>query len=261
MVTKKQQEINNSLKQFGKKVAVQSLKEENQFTPNKKADNFIWKNKLAFFLAVLTDQSIRAEQAWAIPYELKKRLGFWNVKKIAEIKDEKIIYLFNEKPKLHRFPKTMALRVKQACQKLITNYKGKPENIWNGNKTAEEIHNNFESFKGIGQKKASMATNILARDFKIPMKNKKGLYVSYDVHVRRVFLRSGLVKHDEKETVLEIARKLNPDYPGIIDLPTWFIGKHYCNSTKPDCKNCPIKKVCMKKISLNVKTMSVSKES
>lgn len=244
----------DSLVNFGREVSVQSLKKDKSFTPNKPADSFIKNNNLAFFLAVLMDQSVKAEFAWAIPYNLKKRLGFWSVKKIASISDEKIISLFDTKPKLHRFPKTMALRVKLACQKIISDYDSKAENIWKGDFSSRDIHNNFESFKGIGQKKASMATNILVRDFNIPVKDKKGIDVSFDVHIRRVFLRTGLINNDELSEVLNVSRKLNPNYPGIIDLPSWFIGKHYCKSISPDCENCPINSVCSKKINLNVKS-------
>lgn len=249
-MTKK--DVYNALVKFGKKVSVQSLKEEKYFTPDKKADAFIWKNPLAFLLAVLVDQSVKAEFAWSIPFKLKKRLGFWNVEKIANIKDSKIIEIFDTKPKLHRFPTTMALRVKKACQKVIDNFGGDAKNVWEGNLTSREVHNNFESFLGIGQKKASMATNILVRDFNLKVKDYSGIDVSFDIHIRRVFLRSGLVKNDDFDEVLEVARKLNKDYPGIIDLPAWYIGKHYCKSSNPNCFKCPIKNTCPKKLSIEV---------
>ncbi len=246
------QEVYKALVVFGKKVSVQSLKEDKYFTPDKKADFFIWKNPLAYFLAVLLDQSVKAEFAWAIPWRLKQRLGYWNVHKLARITDKRIITLFDTYPKLHRFPTIMALRVKLACQQLIKEYDGKAQNVWNDNPSSRELHNRFESFKGIGQKKASMATNILVRDFNIKIKDYKGIDVSYDIHIRRVFLRSGLSKKDEVEEILNSARKLNPDYPGIIDLPSWYIGKFFCKATNPKCNSCPIRKVCPKKLNIEV---------
>lgn len=249
-MTKK--DVYEALVKFGEKVSVQSLKDEKFFTPEKKADEFIWKDSLAYLLAVLVDQSVKAEFAWAVPYRLKQRLGFWDVKKIASIDDDKLITIFDTKPKLHRFPKTMALRVKLACQKVIDDFSGKASNVWTGDFTSKEIHDNFESFKGIGQKKASMATNILVRDFNIRVKDYKGIDVSYDVHIRRVFLRSGLADKDELDSILNSARKLNPNYPGIIDLPSWYIGKHFCSSTNPNCNGCPIRKACPQKTTLNV---------
>lgn len=246
------EDVYKALVNFGKKVSVQSLKEENYFTPDKKADAFIWNNPLAYLLAVLVDQSVKAEFAWAVPYRLKQRLGFWNVKKIASIDDKKIIKIFDTKPKLHRFPTTMALRVKKACQKVIDDFEGKAQNVWLGDYTSKQIHDNFESFLGIGQKKASMATNILVRDFNVPVKDYKDIDVSYDIHIRRVFLRSGLANKDEMETILNAARKLNPEYPGIIDLPSWYIGKFFCRPIEPLCKACPIRKVCPKKLNIEV---------
>jgi len=246
--------INDALKKFSTRVAVQSLKEQKQFTSEKSADKMIWNNDLAFFIAVLLDQNIKAEKAWAIPYHLKQRLGYWSVKKIANTSEKEMIKLFNTKPKLHRFPKTMALRTIKACNKIISDFQGKAKNIWQGNKTSKEVYGNFKSFEGIGQKKASMATNILARDFKIRFKDKNNIDISYDVHVRRVFLRTGLIKRDDKDQVINMARQLNPEYPGLIDLATWYIGKHYCKSQNPLCDECPLKTVCQKKIFLNVKS-------
>lgn len=101
-------------------------------------------------------------------------------------------------------------------------------------------------FNGIGQKKASMATNILVRDLGIQARDKSGIDVSYDMHVRRVFLRTGLAEIDDENTVIQSARELNPEYPGGLDLPIWDIGRGWCHPIEPECDECPIKNVCPK---------------
>jgi uncharacterized HhH-GPD family protein len=218
------------------------------FTNNQEAEKLIWTDPLAFVLAVLYDQGIKAERAWEIPYLLKIKLGYLDVKSIAETDEVFLINLFNQPPKLHRFPKTMAKRTIDACKLIIRKYNGQPEKIWNDNPRSSDLQSRFEEFNGIGQKKASMATNILVRDFNIAVKDKSGIDVSYDIHIRRVFLRTGLVEKDDVETIVTKARALNPEYPGVLDLGSWIIGRDYCHPTNPDCTRCPISSNCPKLI-------------
>ena len=91
-----------------------------------------------------------------------------------------------------------------------------------------------------------MATNILVRDFGIDVKDKRGIDISYDIHIRRVFLRTGLVEKDDMNLMIKTARKLNPEYPGALDNPCWIIGREYCHPKNPKCDKCPILKVCPK---------------
>lgn len=216
------------------------------FTSNTEAEKLIWSNSLAFVLAVLYDQGIKAERAWEIPYLLKSKLGYFDVNKIAETDENYLINLFNKSPKLHRFPATMAKRTIAACKLIVRKYNGKPENIWNDSPRSDDLQRRFEEFNGIGQKKASMATNILVRDFNIAVVDKSGIDVSYDIHIRRVFLRTGLVDKDDVQTIVNRARELNPEYPGILDLGSWIIGRDYCHPNNPNCKDCPLSGYCSK---------------
>jgi len=252
MTETNKQEIKDALIEFGEKFGKLNVRKEKYFTPNVKADKLIWDNPLAYLFAVILDQSMRAERVWEIPFLLKQRIGHLDVYKIAKMSDEEIIKVFNQKPKLHRFPKTMALRIKKACQLLVDKYDGRAENVWNDNPRSDDLHRRFEEFDGIGQKKASMATNILVRDFGIEVKDKRGIDISYDIHIRRVFLRTGLVEKDTVDSMVKTARKLNPEYPGILDNPCWVIGRKYCHPRNPKCEKCPLSKVCSKLLNIKL---------
>jgi endonuclease-3 len=66
--------------------------------------------------------------------------------------------------------------------------------MWSGKPTARQLFERLDKFEGIGQKKAAMAVEILERDLGVPISAMHGSDIAYDVHVRRVFLRTGLVE-------------------------------------------------------------------
>jgi endonuclease III len=90
-----------------------------------------------------------------------------------------------------------------------------------------------------------MATNSLARDFKIPMSDFYSIDISPDVQVRRVFTRLGLVAEGaSNEEIIYRARAINPEYPGLLDLPAWQIGADWCRPKNPLCIECILNRVC-----------------
>jgi len=97
---------------------------------------------------------------------------------------------------------------------------------------------------------AKMAVRILVKDYGFigGIKNKKYLDIKADVHVTRVFKRSGLVDKDANmEDVVQAARKWSPKDPSILDTAAWNIGREWCYATKPNCRGCPIKLWCLRK--------------
>jgi endonuclease III len=115
-------------------------------------------------------------------------------------------------------------------------------------KSASEVVNRFAEFNGIGQKISTMAVNILMKNFKIPFEDKRGIDVSTDSQVMKVMTKLGFIDNDkQREKAIKVARQMNPDYPGVIDLTLWQIGRDYCHGSNPDCKNCIVKYYCINK--------------
>lgn len=143
----------------------------------------------------------------------------------------------------------MAVYFYKAVQRISHNYDGYASRIWRDDLSAITIMNRFLKFDGAGIKIASMATNILIREFKIPIKDKSYIDISPDVHVRRVFTRLGLVEENStNENLIHSARALYPEYPGVFDLPSWEVGRNWCKPTNPDCHNCFLNGFCQKSI-------------
>ncbi len=215
------------------------------FSPNADANELVQKEPFAFLMAVLMDQMMPAEIVWTIPWELQGIWGHLDPKKIAEMTPDHIVRSFIRKP---RFPNNMASWIISAARKVNREYYGRADNIWNDNPLTSDLQNRFNSFEGISQKKASMATNILARDFRIPVRHYSGVDISVDQHVIRVFNRLGLTEDPSGADIVERARELHPDFPGELDLPVWEVGRTHCHPSNPECGNCQFDAICDKRI-------------
>lgn len=97
---------------------------------------------------------------------------------------------------------------------MLDEYGGDAERIWNDDPTAEDLRRRLERFQGIGQKKAAMAVEILERQRGTVIRRLEGSDIAFDVHVRRVFLRTGIAERDDQQHMVEAARRLHPG-------PTW----------------------------------------
>jgi uncharacterized HhH-GPD family protein len=218
-----------------------------QFTPNAAANELIRTDPFAFLLAVLMDQGITAERAWLAPYLLKERLGHLDPRRIAT--DENAVReAIQQPPKLHRFVENVPRWIVLAARRVVTNYVGDAGAIWSDHPTADALQQRFDAFTGIGQKKAAMAVEILERDLGVEIRDLHRSDVAYDVHLRRVFLRTRLADRDDRDHMIAVARELHPDRPGELDLPTWLIGRGWCHPGIPNCATCPLTAVCPKDI-------------
>lgn len=213
------------------------------FTPDPVADALIREDPFAFLLAVISDMGIRAERAWALPFLLRTRLGYLSPGGIAA-NPEAVHAAVQQAPKLHRFVNIVPDWLVQAAHIVLNLYDGDAGRLWSDAPTAVELRRRLEAFPGIGQKKAAMAVEILARDLGKPLRELTGSDVAYDVHLRRVFLRTGLAQHDAVDHMVAVARALYPNRPGALDLPAWDIGRRWCRPVDPDCRTCPLTMAC-----------------
>ena len=217
------------------------------FTRNAEADellNDLVSHPHAFVLACVMDRQIRAERAWAIPWRVAQELGGFDLRRLVELTPERSRQLF-EDLQLHRFPEMMSRNFVEAVRVIQTAYDGRADQIWIGSPPSAEVVYRFLQFEGVGPKIATMAVNILARDFKIPLADHYSIDISADVQVRRVFGRLGLVPQGAgPDAVIYRARALHPQFPGLMDFPAWEIGREWCRPAQPLCAACYMKGLC-----------------
>lgn len=217
------------------------------FTPLPAANELFRDNPFAFLCAVIFDQGVPAERAWRAPYELLQRLGHLEPDKIAADLLT-VATAIGTEPKIHRYVEKMPTWIAAAAGRVMTHYGGDAGRIWSDEPAADELQRRFDAFKGIGQKKAAMAVEILERDMGVPIKALERSDIAYDVHLRRVFLRTRLADRDDRDHMIARARELHPTRPGELDYPAWLVGRGWCHPGMPDCASCPLTAVCPKDI-------------
>lgn len=199
----------------------------------------------AYVLGCVMDRQIKAERAWKIPERVKNRLGSFEFGKLRELSQEEVRQLFHEPEALHRFPNTMAEHFYSAVQRIDAEYRGDASAIWSGPVGSATLVRRFLRFDGVGPKIATMAANILVRDFGIELADRHYIDISVDSHVKRVFQRLDLVpKGASNFEVTFAAREMNSDYPGVFDLAVWEIGREWCHPGKPNCPECYMNDIC-----------------
>lgn len=212
-------------------------------------------NPNGYLFAVILDQGVQAEKAWGNISKLMDRLGTnrlgrRELRKIARMSTTKLKRLMGRYPALHRWPRKVAPWLKSAAQQLLDHFSGNANRIWNNTPRAKDVIRAFEDFEGIGQKKSTMAANLLYRAVGIPMRRLRDIDVSVDINVQRVFMRAGLASSKDKDEIIESARQLNPRFPGELDWPAYDIGRNWCLKEKAYCEDnegdCPLVKVCPK---------------
>ena len=203
------------------------------------------KHPHAFVLACVMDRQIKAERAWVIPYRFSQNLGGFSFDKLKELSLADVTRIMSEPEPLHRFVDTMSKCFHSAIRRISYQYSGDASRIWSGNLSSADAVYRFLEFDGVGPKIATMATNILARDFKIPFADHFSIDISADVHIRRVFARLELSVTDASvEQIIYKARSLHPKFPGIMDLPSWEIGRNWCKASNPNCGSCYMNDLC-----------------
>lgn len=220
------------------------------FAGDADADRLLAEEPNAFLIGTLFTQGIPAERAWSGPYLLKQRLGSFTLETLAD--EVRVAEAVQTPPMLHRFKKTLPGWIASAARRLSEDYGGDASRIWASGSSVVEVVARLSAFDGIGRKKAVMAAEILMRHFGVELTGKECGSVAYDVQVRRVFLRAGLVDCDDRDAIEAAAARFCPESPGTLDLPAWLIGRDSCRPNAPRCDSCRLGEVCPRLVDRNV---------
>lgn len=128
------------------------------------ADALLERDPLALLLAMLLDQQVPMERAFAAPYQLQQRLGHeLDVHELADYNPDALAELFATPPALHRYPRSMAARVQDLCRALVERYHGDVTGLWRDVPNARELLERLVALPGYGKQKAQIFVALLGK--------------------------------------------------------------------------------------------------
>jgi uncharacterized HhH-GPD family protein len=137
------------------------------FTGNDEADALLAEQPLALLIGFVLDQQVPVQKAFSGPLELKRRIGNLDASAIAGMDPGELDRAFRERPALHRFPGTMAMRTQELCAAIVTDYDGDAARVWNEARDGHDLQQRLLDLPGIGPMKARSLIAILGKRFGI----------------------------------------------------------------------------------------------
>jgi uncharacterized HhH-GPD family protein len=134
-----------------------------QFTGNDDADRLLVSDPLALLIGFALDQQVPLQKAFSGPLELSRRIGGLDAKQIATMDAEALEIAFRTPPALHRFPNSMARKVRDLAAYLVERYDGDASRIWREAKDGADLHARFLDLPGFGPMKAESLVAILGK--------------------------------------------------------------------------------------------------
>jgi uncharacterized HhH-GPD family protein len=128
------------------------------------ADQLLATDDNALLIGMILDQQVPMEKAFSGPLVIAQRMGgTLDVAAIAASDEEEFVALCSRPPAIHRFPASMARRVRQCCQVLVEQYGGQAANVWRDQPTGAAVKAALASLPGFGADKAAIFTAVLGK--------------------------------------------------------------------------------------------------
>jgi uncharacterized HhH-GPD family protein len=128
------------------------------------ADRLLAEDDNALLIGMVLDQQVPMEKAFSGPLVIASRMsGKLDPAAIAAMSEEDFVALCSERPAIHRFPGSMAKRVRQLCQVLVSDYDGQATNVWRDAGSGGELKAALGRLPGFGPDKAAIFTAVLGK--------------------------------------------------------------------------------------------------
>jgi uncharacterized HhH-GPD family protein len=132
------------------------------FTEDEAANRLLADNPFALLVGFALDQQVTVQQAFLGPLRLKERLGTLEPRKVAKADLEP---LFREKPAIHRFPGSMATRVRDLAATVADDYDGDASRLWTDAADGADLRRRISALPGFGEMKVKALGSVLAKRF------------------------------------------------------------------------------------------------
>jgi uncharacterized HhH-GPD family protein len=132
------------------------------FTDSDEANALIASDPMALLVGFELDQQVTVQKAFTGPLALQERLGAIDAATLASADLEPV---FRERPVIHRYPKSMAGRVRELALHVRDEYGGDAARIWTEAGSSEELRAKLAALPGFGEMKVKSLGSVLAKRF------------------------------------------------------------------------------------------------
>jgi uncharacterized HhH-GPD family protein len=134
------------------------------FTEDDEANRLLAEDPFALLVGFALDQQVTVQQAFLGPQRLKQRLGTLDPSAVAKADLEPI---FREKPAIHRFPGSMAERVRELAATVTEDYGGDASRLWTEAVDGADLRERIAALPGFGEMKIKSLGAVLAKRFDV----------------------------------------------------------------------------------------------
>lgn len=132
------------------------------FTDDDAANALIAEDPMALLIGFALDQQVSVQKAFAGPLALRERVGTLDAATLAEADLEPV---FRERPAIHRFPGSMATRVRDLAAHVRDRYDGDASRVWRDATDTAQLRSNLAALPGFGELKIKALGAVLAKRF------------------------------------------------------------------------------------------------
>jgi uncharacterized HhH-GPD family protein len=132
------------------------------FTDSDEANALIASDPMALLIGFALDQQVSVQKAFFGPLALRERLGSLDAETLASADLESV---FRAKPAIHRFPGSMARRVRELAVHVSERYDGDASRVWTDATDSGALRANLAGLPGFGEMKIKSLGAVLAKRF------------------------------------------------------------------------------------------------
>jgi uncharacterized HhH-GPD family protein len=132
------------------------------FTESDEANALIASDPMALLIGFALDQQVTVQKAFSGPLAIKERLGSLDAAALAATDLEP---LFRERPAVHRFPGSMAKKVRALAVHVRDTYDGDAARVWTDAADSAQLRANLAALPGFGEMKVKALGSVLAKRF------------------------------------------------------------------------------------------------
>jgi uncharacterized HhH-GPD family protein len=127
------------------------------------ADQVLSQDPFALLVGMLLDQQYPMEHAFRGPAKILDRFGTLDPGRIAAAEPGEFADLCATPPAIHRYGRSMAARVQQLAQAVVSDYGGDARRIWSEATGPEDLLTRLRALPGFGDQKARIFAALLGK--------------------------------------------------------------------------------------------------